>query len=182
MQSTYLSLAMRTNSTVVGTHGHVSADLLHAALGLADEHHEYHTASSWLNAVEELGDLCWFIALASTELRTDPFESLERFTRFNPQLPVLAETVGEFISLVKKSYAYGAPLDKTRLCYLLSSMVVRIQAIAEAKADRTLDELLAGNIAKLQARYPDQFTEVAALTRNIPSEARALKMELGTML
>ena len=182
MQSTYLSLAMRTNSTVVGTHGLVSANLLHAALGLADEHHEYHTASSWLNAVEELGDLCWFIALAAKELNTDPFESLERFARFNPQLPVLAETVGEFISLVKKSFAYGAPLDKTRLCYLLSSMVVRIQAIAEAKADRTLDELLAGNIAKLKARYPDKFTAEAALTRSIKNEASALRTEVGTML
>jgi hypothetical protein len=182
MQSTYLSLAMRTNSSVVGTHDHVSADMLHATLGLADELFEYQMSQSWLNAVEELGDLCWFIALAAKELNTDPFESLERFKRFNPQLPVLAEAVAEFVGLVKKSYAYGAPLDVSRLSLLLSSMLIRIEAIAEVKSDRSLDELLTANIAKLQARYPDKFTAQAALTRNIPGEARALKMELGTML
>jgi len=182
MQTTYLALAMRTNSNVAGTHGHVSADLLHATLGLSDELSEYQLSKSWLNAVEELGDLCWFIALAAKELDFDPYKSLEHFKRANPQLPILAETIGEFVSLVKKSFAYGAPLDSNRLRFLLSTMIVRIEAIAEAKSDRTLDEVLAGNIAKLQARYPDKFTEAAAITRHIPTEARALKLELGSMI
>lgn len=182
MQTTYLSLAMRTNSTVTGTHGNVSADLLHATLGFADELFEYQMAQSWLNAVEELGDLCWFVALAAKELGSDPFESLERFTRFNPQLPVLSEAIAEFVGAVKKAYAYGAPLDNARLRYLLSSIVARIDAIAEVKSDRTLDELLAGNIAKLQARYPEKFTAEAALSRNIKDESIALRTELGTAL
>jgi len=182
MTTTYLALAMRTNSSVVGTHGHVSADLLHATLGLADELFEYQMSQSWLNAVEELGDLCWFIALASTELRTDPFQGVEHFTKFNQQLPILAEAIAEFVGLIKKSYAYGKPLDLARLRYLPAAMVARIEAIAHTKAERSLEELLASNIAKLTARYPDKFTAEAALTRSVKNESGALRLELGTML
>lgn len=180
MQTTYIHLAMRTNSNVVGTHAHVSPDLLHATLGLADELFEYQMSQSWLNAVEELGDLCWFIALAAKDLGCDPFEAAQGVSQLS--LPLLAEAIADFVGAVKKSYAYGAPLDKPNLGYLLTVMVVRIEAIAQTKAKRSLDELLAANIAKLQARYPDKFTEAAAITRHIPTEARALKLELGSMI
>lgn len=179
---TYLSLAMRTNSSVVGTHGLVSSDLLHATLGLADELFEYQMSQSWLNAVEELGDLCWFVALASKELKFNPFHSTESFAKFNPNLPVLAEAIAEFVGSVKKSFAYGQALDVTRLRWLLSAMVSRIEAIAHSKAERSLDELLASNITKLKARYPDKFTAEAALNRSIKRESGALSLELGTML
>lgn len=177
MQTNYITLAMRTNSTLTGTSGLVSPDLLHATLGLADEHFEYAMASSWLNAVEELGDLCWFIALAANDLGCDPFAAAEGMGQLS--LPLLAEAVAEFVGAVKKSYAYGADLDKAHLGYLLAVMVVRIEAITEAKGKRTLDELLAANIAKLQARYPDKFTQSDALTRDIKQEAAAMKRELA---
>lgn len=179
---TYLALAMRTNSTVAGTNALITPDLLHATLGLADELFEYQMSQSWLNAVEELGDLCWFVALASKELMFDPFPGTEAFAKFNPNLPVLAEAIAEFVGVVKKAFAYGQVLDVTRLRWLLSAMVARIEAISHSKAERSLEELLASNIAKLAARYPDKFTAEAALHRSIKNESGALKLELGTML
>lgn len=182
MQTTYLALAMRTNSTVVGSNPAVTPDLMHATLGFADELYEYNTAKSWLNAVEELGDFCWFVALAASALNCDPFADQAHFAKINPAPPLLAEAVGEFVTTVKKAYAYGAVLDSKHLRFLLGAMVMRIAAIAEAKADRSMDELLSGNIAKLQARYPEKFTAEAALTRDLRGEALALRAEVGTVL
>jgi NTP pyrophosphatase (non-canonical NTP hydrolase) len=177
MITNYIELAMRTNSLSAGLHA-VHPDLLHATLGLCDEHFEYHDSKSWLNAMEELGDMAWFVALAGHALDYDPFLRAEDYVRTYPDCPLLAEAIAEFVGIVKKSYAYGAVLDTRRLCDLLNAMAGRIAAIAEAKGDRTLDEVLMANIAKLQARYPDKFTEALALGRDLKTEAVALRAEL----
>lgn len=171
----YIDLALRTNSTVTGQNPAVTPDLLHATLGMADELFEYNTSQSWLNAIEELGDLCWFIALASHALDYDPF------TTPRPDLeraPMLADAVANFVGQVKKSYAYDKALDRFTLTYLLDVMVARIEVIAESKSKRSLDELLNANIAKLQARYPEKFDACAAVDRNIRLEAAAMRAEL----
>lgn len=177
MITNYIELAMRTNSASVGTHG-VSPDLLHATLGLCDEHFEYHDAKSWLNAMEELGDLAWFVALAGYALNYDPFPRAELYVHTYPDCPLLGKALAEFVGIVKKAYAYGAVLDRPRLHTLLDAMAGRIAAIAIANGDRELDEVLMANIAKLQARYPDKFTAAQALARNIKQEAVALRSEL----
>lgn len=171
----YIELAMRTNSTVTGQNPEVTPDLLHATLGMADELFEYNMSQSWLNAAEELGDLCWFIALAGKALDYDPFASpcpdLEH-------APTLTDAVATFVGSVKKSYAYNKPLDRLSLTYLLDVMVARISLIAENKSNRTLDDLLITNVAKLQARYPEKFDEDAAVNRNIKQEAAAMRLVL----
>lgn len=171
----YIDLAMRTNSNVTGQNPAVSPDLLHATLGMCDEHFEYHSAKSWAHACEELGDLCWFVALASHDLRVDPFARAEEFLDNNPEAPVLAAALAEFVSHVKRSYAYGKELNIARLFYLLRAMAARIALISESKSDRTFDELLEANIAKLAARYPEKFETDLALNRDLRSEGRALR-------
>lgn len=177
MNLTYIAQAMRTNSTSTGLHA-VHPDLLHATLGMCDEHFEYTSARSWLNAVEELGDLCWFIALAAHALDCDPFADSDGFLRFNPEAPLLFDAVAEFVGAVKKNYAYGKPLDLPRMRWLLSAMVSRIAAICEARAERSLDDVLAANIEKLRARFPEKFDEALAIDRNVKQEAAAMRSEL----
>ena len=177
MDSTYIAQAMRTNSTSTGLHP-VHPDLLHATLGMCDEQFEYQQAQSWLNAGEELGDLCWFIALAAHSLDCDPFAGSETFLTFQPDAPLLMPAIAEFVGAVKKTYAYGKPLDKARLRWLLHAMVARIAALGETKVQRTLDELLAANIEKLRARFPDKFDEQLAIERNVKQEAAAMRSEL----
>lgn len=178
MITNYINLAMRTNSTVAGTNPEVTPDLLHAALGLCDEYFEYDSATSWLNAIEELGDLCWFTALAGHALDHDPFDSWEDYVARNPDAPLLRTAVHEFVTLVKKSFAYGAPLDTPKLRGLLDAIAGRTAAITVAKSNRLPDELLMANIGKLQARFPDKFTVNAALTRDIKQEAGAMRAVL----
>lgn len=168
----YIDLAMRTNSTVTGQNADVTPDLLHATLGLADELFEYNMSQSWLNAVEELGDLCWFVALAGHAINHDPFDAPQ------PDLdkaPTLTDAVASFVGSVKKSYAYGKDLDTVSLRYLLDVIVARVAVIAENKVKRSLDEVLSANIAKLEARYPEKFTQDAAILRGIKQEAAAMR-------
>lgn len=177
----YTQLAMRTNSNVTGQNPEVTPDLLHATLGMADELFEYNMSQSWLNAVEELGDLCWFIALAGNSLDHDAFDNATNDSPFGPvavdldRAPTLTDAVASFVGSVKKSYAYGKALDTITLRYLLDVMVARIALIAENKSQRTLDEVLTANIAKLEARYPEKFTQDAAIVRSIKQEAAAMR-------
>ena len=174
----YIELAMRTNSTATGQSKAVSPDLLHATLGLCSEHFEYNAATGWLNAVEELGDTCWFIALAANDLGVDPFHNWETLLDNDLGAPLLTVALSEFVDLVKRAYAYDAPLDTARLNYLLCVMVARIGTIAQSKAKRSLDDLLMANIEKLAARFPDKFTQNAALFRTIKNESAAMKQVL----
>jgi hypothetical protein len=175
----YIHDAMRTNSPNTGTFDTLTPDLLHATLGMCDEHFEYNMARSWLNAVEELGDFCWFIALAAHTVKTDPFEYWETFIDENPDAPMLQEALASFVTLVKKSYAYGALFDLPQARYLLHVMAGRIAKIAVTKGGRQPDELLAANIKKLKARFPDKFEQHLALVRDVKQEAAALRAELG---
>lgn len=174
----YIRLAMRTNSTVTGENQDVTPDLLHATLGLCDEFFEYDKAPSWRNAMEELGDLCWFIALASRDLQVDPFTHAEAYLDENPDCPTLRDAIMEFVSRVKKAYAYGAKLDVARLFCLLRVMIARVAQIVRHKSNLTLDGLLEANINKLQARYPEKFDAELAMNRDLRREAVALQQVL----
>jgi hypothetical protein len=178
----YIELAMRTNSTTVGTHG-VSPDLLHAALGMVDEVNEVGQAldkHDLTNLIEEVGDLCWFIALAGNALGHDPFSARSNMQLENITPPPMV--IAEFVGLVKKCYAYGKPLPIDTLATMLDTLVLgcraTIDAMAESTNGITLEMVLAGNIAKLQTRYPDKFTAAHALNRDIAAEMRAMGSQL----
>ena len=178
MNTTYIAQAMRTNSTVAGLNQQISADLLHATLGLCDEHFEYSMAKSWLNAMEELGDLCWFVSLASHELGCDPFTDWETYIDRHPKSPLLTEALAEFVGLIKKSYAYRVELPYASLRELLHVIAGRIAKIVLSRSELTPDELLMANIEKLRARFPDLFTEDLALARDVKQEADAMRAVL----
>lgn len=178
MTENYITQAMRTNSTVVGVSPAVSPDLLHATLGINSELHEYDMAKSWLNAIEELGDLCWFVALAAFDLGCDPFQKWDTYLDEHPDSMLLKEAVAEFLDLVKGAYAYNKPLDIPRLHLLLDVMAGRIAKIIRSKSKFTPDEVLAANIEKLRARFPEKFDTELALHRNVKQEAGAMRAVL----
>jgi NTP pyrophosphatase (non-canonical NTP hydrolase) len=80
--NTYQALAMRTAKPL-----ETSENLMHAALGVSGEagefcdaikkHLVYGQRLDVANAMEELGDLCWFIALACQTLNV-PMEHVAR--------------------------------------------------------------------------------------------------------
>lgn len=174
----YIEQALRTNSNTVGTHG-VPVDLIHAALGLADESNEITlacNAQDLENLIEELGDFCWFVALAGHALNHDPFSARSDSPLESHTAPPLL--VGTFIGLVKKSYAYGKPLPVTELTILLDRMVVSVRAMVavmgELSPGLAFEQILAKNIAKLRARFPDKFDAERAMHRDLAAEGAAM--------
>lgn len=175
----YIREAMRTNSNVTGT-SNVPPDLIHATLGLADEVYELGVAieqESIAHVVAEMGDLCWFIALASHALDYDPFD-LPACTSAE-DAPAPPELVARFISLIKKSYAYGAPLPVEELRDILAALVKGIRYVCESKMlgaeVHSFEHLLESNLAKLRRRFPGAFNSQLALVRNVTNEMEALR-------
>ena len=71
---------------------------------------------------------------------------------------------GEAIDIVKKWLAQGHELDKDKLIKEIGDVAWYIAEIATA-LDVTLEEVLARNIEKLKARYPDGFKYEDSLNR-----------------
>jgi NTP pyrophosphatase (non-canonical NTP hydrolase) len=76
----------------------------------------------------------------------------------------VAGEAGEVVDLIKKHLAYGSPLDNKRLVLEMGDLVHYVCRIAHLIGS-DLDSILKANVAKLQTRYPDGFTEEAAIAQ-----------------
>lgn len=81
---------------------------------------------------------------------------------------------GEFQDALKRALFYGKPLDKVNLVEELGDVAWYI-AIACNHLGVSLEETFGINIAKLKARFPDKFTQHAALFRDLEGEYAVLK-------
>lgn len=171
MLTHYIPLALRTNSPVTGSNPEVSPNLLHAALGLASEVLEVLLANP-ADTLAELGDVCWFVALAGFELGCDPFADALEGHDFGEH--VLLTATNTFVSGVKKAYAYGTPLEVQVLRATLRSIVLILSDLAyECGSD--LETVQAANIAKLKARFPERFDTERAVQRDLDAEQAAVE-------
>lgn len=89
----------------------------------------------------------------------------------------LMSEVGEIADALKKVLIYGKDLDLVNLVEEHADeswyMALLIDAVGSS-----FEESWAKNIAKLRARFPDKFTQEAALHRDLAAERRALEGEL----
>jgi NTP pyrophosphatase (non-canonical NTP hydrolase) len=174
-QENYIQQAMRTNSDTVGTYS-VHPDLIHGALGLADELIELRQAMAKcdrVNALEEASDVCWFTALIASRTGIDPFEYPGVIGEDDP-VETLEFFIGEVVSIIKRSYAYGKQLDTEQLEMHLLCIVDSVSVLAE-QLGSSLDDVLELNIAKLSSRYPDRFTPELANNRDVDREREVLE-------
>ena len=81
---------------------------------------------------------------------------------------------GEFMDAIKKHLFYGKPLDKVNLKEEIGD-VLWYCALALHSLDSSFEEVMATNIAKLKARYPDKFEESQALNRDLDKERSILE-------
>lgn len=173
----YVKLAIRTESKVmIGSKRNTR--IAHAALGLTSELSELFEASiedkpDW-NRVEELGDLCWYLAIICDELGIADEHLipgiLQEFKSTGPQFVIdgLVVSVGQLANEAKRMIFYQAPpnyvaiVNATRRC--LAALCTREE----------FELILVKNIRKLAIRYPDGFTDVAAQIRDLESEIKVL--------
>lgn len=180
----YQTLAMRTAKQM-----DVTAMLAHGAMGCMTEAGEFaYTASlhfedgSWHrdNALEELGDGLWFANYMATALGTSLLSIGGRAMFAMPRMlqgdgnPHSGDLVGmtlnycaasENVGTPIKAYVYyGKPLDEGVLQTALAIFYKRIMALA-AICGFTMSQVAEYNIAKLKKRYPEKYTDAAAIER-----------------
>ena len=80
----------------------------------------------------------------------------------------------EIADAVKKSIFYGKPFDLVNLQEEIGDCFWYLAILAK-EAGMSFDDIMAQNIAKLKARYPDNFTEHHALNRDLKAERNVLE-------
>lgn len=82
--------------------------------------------------------------------------------------------VGELVDVYKKNLAYGKPIDEVNEKEEIGDLMWYIANHCTNKG-WDLEEIMATNIAKLQARYPDKFTNEKAINRDLLTERKILE-------
>lgn len=81
---------------------------------------------------------------------------------------------GEFMDMMKKHILYGKPIDNVNLKEELGDLEWYV-ALAIDELNTTFGIIFETNITKLRARYPNKFTEEAALHRDLEKERKILE-------
>lgn len=156
--------------------------LLHAAMGLCTEMAELYEIQSEQHQLEELGDVCWYLALGLDALghsfedvptiNTEEFLSIVRGEDPGQALAIYS---AELLDMVKKQIFYGREINVAKAVDLLVMIKnVLIQGIAAVELDYDLEDVVNANVKKLMARFPDKFSEDAANNRDVKEEYAAM--------
>ena len=86
----------------------------------------------------------------------------------------ISTEAGEILDAVKKSIFYGKPFDLVNLQEEIGDCFWYLAILAK-EAGMSFEDIMAQNIAKLKARYPDKFTEEKALNRDLEGERSVLE-------
>lgn len=117
------------------------------ALGVVGEWAEYEQAAGEESEPEEAGDVLWYIAGLCTVLGVD----LADLPSHTPDYRPVVDALGDVCEAAKKHLYHGKELDKARIlrgCAMLYRLVA---------APEDMPEIMAANVSKLQARWPDGF-------------------------
>ena len=86
----------------------------------------------------------------------------------------MATEAGEFLDMLKKHIFYGKPMDFVNAKEEVGDQMW-YAGLAIDVLQTTFNEVLTVNIDKLKARYPEKFTEEAAINRNLNIERSILE-------
>jgi len=86
----------------------------------------------------------------------------------------LCTEAAEFVDMLKKHIFYGKKLDIVNLQEEIGDSDW-YSAIGIDALETTFEKILTTNIEKLRARYPEKFTEEAAINRNLKLEREVLE-------
>jgi len=145
-----------------------SIDILHGILGMAGEMGELSRAKQdgkVHEIVEEVGDFVWYGAVVARAMnwQMDRYLSKELLDN-NFYALTLEQGVGKLAELLKKWLMYGKPInEKLLMDGWYEAMGAAINTIGDWEGFE--QDVLEMNIQKLRKRYPDKFTEEAAIAR-----------------
>lgn len=170
----YIDLALRTESTRNPLTQEVidlglSGRTLHSIIGIAGEIDELSTAvnkNDKVNALEELGDILWYLAILQSELDFISNHTLVKDMTLKYNL--------DGLDLTKKTMFYGKPLDKVAICNYAMSIYLLVNNSIK-KYGSNMGTVLDTNINKLKIRYPDKFDDIKSIERDLVTERKVLE-------
>jgi hypothetical protein len=159
------SNALTTTAHIMDTQR--SNDLIHGILGMVGEMGELKLATETgklYEILEEIGDFCWYGALVARAMQWDMSLYLCKDNFGNYWANDMVQGVGQLAEHLKKWLMYGKPISDVQMlnawCDAMGAAVHRA-----GDWDSFENEVLKGNIDKLRLRFPEQFTEKAAIER-----------------
>lgn len=174
--------------------------LLHGTVGLVTEIGEIFVAfdkleMDFVNFKEELGDIVWYLAIIQSAHGVNPTK-LGRIARKFAEAEAAAKVPGtnprtlrevmieyttrmlvpatELQDLLKKHIFYGKEIDSAKFDANLAEVLKVIELICIA-GGYSLEAIQETNIAKLKARYPQNFSSENAIKRNLDAERKILE-------
>lgn len=171
--------------------------LTHACAGISSELAELieladssHKTLDRVNLLEEIGDILWYVGIATDALdkveEADPgptiIFNLPRMDSDSDLIDAILNFTknvgrisGELVDkVVKKTVFYGKTVDENDIIEHLLHINMNIVILLEL-AGFTIEQARERNIAKLKARYGSKFTEAAALDRDLEKERAILE-------
>ncbi len=165
--------------------GDISKDFAHAVLGLVTETHEYLTATDKVNAIEEVGDLMFYLeALRQVLNDHSPInedEVLEVYSQVLAELDGdinLTDMHTEWLDIAKRWIGYGkAPTMSTSRLLAEATVLMTITIPAGMLDDEyDLEDVTLVNVRKLLKRYNGMtFSADRAVNRDLLAERSALE-------
>jgi len=174
----YIKLAVRTESQfnpITGIAFTRDERLLHAAMGMVTESGElidaikkhlfYGKPVDKVNMKEEIGDVCWYVALACDVLGIVPDAVIVGPADVLCQ--AMAAVYGSATCLIHSN-------NEDTVMVSVNQVMGSMFAICENQSF-SLGEILDTNIAKLKSRYPDKFDADKAVNRDLDKERKVLE-------
>jgi len=174
----YQKLAKRTCASL----GNEQLDLSHMVLGIISEQEELLQAlvnEDEVNQREEMADICWYLANYCTIRGYNFYKLVEKY-KYEFELEHWEEEnvctfdvyTSKLADYVKKYIAYGKPIDRELEERALGGIIYSFQ-FEDCNFDFDTD--LERNINKLKVRFPENFTEDKALSRDLKKEREVLE-------
>lgn len=190
----YVEGAIKTKSSNYDSDA-LSSDLVHAILGIVTESAEFMEGvggrdtfyADKTNLKEEIGDICWYLAIAQKYYDDNNFEvdifgaeayDIE-FKRVDTFCELLVVTAGELADVVKRSFYYGkgssTPSIADLPCLFEKTFMI-CQALAKM-LNADIENIMRTNLEKLQARFPDKFDTEKVFNRDLANEREVLEQK-----
>lgn len=153
--------------------------LLHGVMGLCTEIAEIIECDNNDHALEEMGDIFWYLALShdALGLEFEPILMLNEDDSFEVRGEAPFDSwhiyATDLLDMVKKQIFYGRAIDLDKAKHSLFMLHLTI-TIGCLQAGMDLEEIIERNVKKLKTRYPGKFSEEAAINRDVKAEYAAM--------
>lgn len=148
---------------------------LHAVMGILTETDElddnmYAMKFDSTNALEEVGDVMWYIAIILREYpEVSPYKSFSAYVDSKHALRMLIKNSHKMLDLLKKKIFYNKEMDMVKFENYLSEIFTSTESIVDLYGIN-IEDVMQKNIDKLVARYGDKFSSEAAINRDLGKE------------